>query len=298
MPLHLPVTVALAQAADTLPTGKGWAYEPKYDGHRVCVIRDTDGTVLLQAGRSKRYVTASFPDLAEAAEQLPPGTALDGEVVIYREGRFDFTAVQQRALSKPTRARQLAAKLPATYAAFDVLTDRGRDVRALPYRERRRLLVALLEPLMPSQLQPVPATTDVETARVWMEALREQGIEGIVAKRTGERYPAGRRSWVKVRHTAATDAMTVGFTGSPSRPERLVVDVGGGHLLLSAPLDLSMSRVLAQALELVDGAAGGVAWMRDGRQYHVLRQQVPVEVEVGTTRHQHVTVRRLRPDLG
>lgn len=296
MPIRLPVTVALAQSAPRLPTGSGWAYEPKYDGHRVCVIH-REGAVQLQAGRSQRDVTAWFPDLAAAAERLPEGTALDGEAIIYREGAVDFAAVQQRTLSKPSRARLLAAELPATYAAFDVLEAHGQDVRATPYRERRQLLTGLLEPLAPSLLQPVPMTEDAEEARVWMEALRAQGIEGIVAKRLGERYPTGRRSWVKVRHAQGADAVAVGFTGPASRPARLVVDVGGGRLLLSTPLDVAMSRVLAQALESA-GGAGGVVWMRDGRQYQALRQRLPVEVEVGTTRHRHVTVRRLRPDLG
>ncbi|MFF4700002.1 ATP-dependent DNA ligase [Streptomyces chattanoogensis] len=297
MPLRLPVTVALAEAATELPAGPGWAYEPKFDGHRVCVICDADGAVHLQAGRSQRDVTAYFPDLAAAAESLPDGTVLDGEAVIYRAGVIDFTAVQQRALSKPARARHLASELTATYAAFDVLEAHGRDMRGKPYQERRRLLTALLEPLAPSLLQPVPMTEDVEEARVWMDALRAQGIEGIVAKRVRERYPAGRRSWVKVRHATAMDAVAVGFTGPASRPARLVVDVGGGRLLLSAPLGVAISRVLAQALEVV-GGRGGVAWIRDGRQYRGLSKVLPVEVEMGTTRHPTVTVRRLRPDLG
>lgn len=295
MPLRLPVTVALARATTSLPTGSGWAYEPKYDGHRVVVLRDADGIVQLQAGRSQRDVTAWFPDLAEAAERLPEGTILDGEAVIYRDGVVDFTAVQQRALSKPARAQRLAAELPATYAAFDVLEADGRDVRAEPYQERRRLLTTLLEPLTPSLLQLVPMTEDEEEARLWMDALRAQGVEGIVAKRIRERYPTGRRSWVKVRHAQAADALAVGFTGPASRPARLIVDADG-QLLLSAPLDLALSRVLAQALEAA-GGAGGVAWMRDGRQYQALRRRLLVEVEVGTTRHRHVTVRRLRPDL-
>ncbi|MEW1754115.1 ATP-dependent DNA ligase [Streptomyces angustmyceticus] len=297
MPLRLPVTVALAEAATDLPSGPGWAYEPKFDGHRVIVARPAEGRARLQAGRSHRSVTTSFPDLAQAAERLPPGTVLDGEAVIYQEGHVDFTAVQQRALSSPIRARLLASQLPASYAAFDALAVEGEDLRARPYKERRVRLLAVLEPLGPP-LQAVPSTTSREEALEWLEALRGQGIEGIVAKRTSGRYPAGRRAWVKVRHTRAQDALAVGFTGSASRPKRAVVDVGGGRLLLSTPLDVALSRLLAQALEVAGDAAGGVEWLRDGTQYQVLRQVMPVEVEVGTTRHRHVTVRRLRPDLG
>ncbi|MEU7435661.1 ATP-dependent DNA ligase [Streptomyces sioyaensis] len=297
MSFRLPVTVALAEAATDLPAGPGWAYEPKFDGHRVVIAHPEEGHVRLHAGRSHRSVTANFPDLARAAERLPPGTVLDGEAVIYQEGHVDFTAVQQRALSSPLRARLLASQLPASYAAFDALAVGGEDLRARPYEERRERLLAVLEPLGPP-LQAVPSTTNREEALEWLEVLRGQGIEGIVAKRTGGRYPAGRRAWVKVRHARAQDAVAVGFAGAASQPKRAVVDVGGGRLLLSTPLDVALSRLLAQALEVTGDAVGGVEWLRDGTQYQVLRQVMPVEVEVGTTRHRHVTVRRLRPDLG
>lgn len=97
--------------------------------------------------------------------------------------------------------------------------------------------------------------------------MRSVGIEGIVAKRLAGRYPADRRTWVKVRHTSATG------------------DAGDGHLLLSTEVELSLSRLLAEVLELLRDAAGGVEWLRDGTRYQVLRQHVAVEVDIGTTRH-------------
>jgi hypothetical protein len=105
--VDFPVDVALAELVPTLPVGAGWRYEMKFDGHRTVVWREKD-TVWLQA-RSGRDVTAVWMDLALAAfEMLPPGVVLDGEAVIYAQGKIDFAAAQSRALSAPARARRLA----------------------------------------------------------------------------------------------------------------------------------------------------------------------------------------------
>lgn len=61
-------------------------------------------------------------DLAIAGMQLLPGTILDGEGIVYRNGRIDFGAAQSRANSSPARARLLAAEHPAHYAVFDILS--------------------------------------------------------------------------------------------------------------------------------------------------------------------------------
>ncbi len=107
------MSVALAQSVVRLPRGRGWWYEPKFDGHRAVLFRDAE-TVRLQS-RSGRDVTG-WMDLAVAGMALPPLTVLDGEAVIWREGRLDFHAVQSRAASTLTRARALAGELPASYA--------------------------------------------------------------------------------------------------------------------------------------------------------------------------------------
>ncbi|MFF8659282.1 ATP-dependent DNA ligase [Streptomyces huasconensis] len=184
------------------------------DGHRLLAHR-TEETVRLQA-RSGREVTGVWMDLAVAAMRLPPGTVLDGEAVIWNDGRLDFSAVQARAASTRERADTLAAHVPATYAVWDLIShpDLG-DIRARPYTERRQLLLDLFVAYrVGPPLQPVPATDDPATARVWFEALQDQGIEGIVAKRATGTYRAGRH-WVKVRHSETVDAEVLGHTGPP-----------------------------------------------------------------------------------
>ncbi|MGY3676782.1 ATP-dependent DNA ligase [Streptomyces sp. TE33382] len=163
------------------------------DGHRM-VLRRTEDSVVLYA-RSGRIVTSHWMDLATPGmHSLLPGTVLDGEAVIWKEGKLDFSAVQSRAAATLPRARTLAARHPASYMVWDVLHHPAHgDVTTRPYTVRRALLVELLAGFGPP-IQVVPSSDDYEVARGWYESLRPLGIEGIVAKRDAP-YPAGRRGW-------------------------------------------------------------------------------------------------------
>lgn len=297
------ITVALAAAVSALPRSPGLAYEPKFDGHRMVVVRTADD-VLLQA-RSGRIVTAAFPDLAAAARQLPAGTVLDGEVVVWHEGRTDFALVQRRAAATPARAAALAQSLPASYAAFDVLELAGLDVRARTYERRRALLVDLLLPLGPP-LQPVPMTTDPELAATWYETLPDSGIEGLVVKRLDQAYPAGRRGWQKLRHTNVRDAAVVGYTGPPRRPLALVLVLPDGDEtpLVSSPLTAALrvemaAAVAARAASGPSGPSGAtVTAIGLGEvPFRPLHPPLTAEVRHTSARHPPPEVLRLRTDL-
>ncbi|MDH2387447.1 ATP-dependent DNA ligase [Streptomyces sp. HNM0663] len=295
-PLRPPLKVALAAPVGELPRGAGLAYEPKFDGHRMVVFRTADGA-LLQA-RSGRIVTAAFPDLDEAARRLPVGTVLDGEVVVWHEGRTDFAAVQRRAAAAPARAPSLARRLPASYAAFDLLAEAGEDLRLLPYRERRARLVALLGPLGPP-LQPVPMTQDAEEAAVWFDRLPAIGLEGLVVKRLDEPYRGGMRAWRKLRHTDAHDAVVVGFTGPAARPSALVLVLPDDDApVVSAPLSPALRAQAGAALKapgrVGEGTGTAVATGLGEVGYREVTPGLAAEVERVTTRHAVTTVLRLR----
>ncbi|MFJ8014130.1 ATP-dependent DNA ligase [Streptomyces sp. NPDC096339] len=292
--------VALAAAVRTLPRGAGLAYEPKFDGHRLLVLR-TEDAVTLQA-RSGRIVTSAFPDLAAAARRLPAGTILDGEVVVWHEGRTDFALVQRRAAATAARAAVLAQSLPASYAAFDVLELAGLDLRTRPYERRRALLVDLLLPLGPP-LQPVPMTTDPELAATWYETLPASGIEGLVVKRLDQPYPAGRRGWQKLRHTDVRDAAVVGYTGTPRRPQALVLvlPMGDETPLVSSPLTAPLRTELAQTLTTRTPPAGRAPTITaiglGEVPFHPLDPPLAAEVRATSARHPPPEVLRLRTDL-
>ncbi|MGP3925457.1 ATP-dependent DNA ligase [Streptomyces sp. 8N616] len=285
--LRPPVRVALARSVNALPRGN-YAYEPKFDGHRLVVFRTEQG-VQLQA-RSGRVVTDSFPDLARAAEALPAGTVLDGEVVVWTGGRIDFAAVQKRALAGRTRAAALARELPASYAAFDLLGTGSSDLRRLPYERRRAALVELLAPLGPP-LQPVPMTTDPETAATWYESLRAAGVEGLVMKRLDHPYRGGRRDWQKLRHSETRDAVVVGYTGPRARPRNLVLVLPGDDTpAVSGRLPPGLQARLAELL----GGDGGTETTPDGTIYTPVSPDLTVEVSQTATRTPVTTVVRLR----
>lgn len=297
--LRPPLKVALAESVLTLPRGQGLAYEPKFDGHRMLIFK-LDGAAVLQA-RSGRIVTAAFPDLAEAALPLPDGTVVDGEVVIWTGGRIDFAAVQRRAAATSARAGLLARRLPASYAAFDLLAEGGEDLRGTPYAQRRERLVALLGPLGPP-LQPVPMTTDPETAATWYETLTAAGIEGLVVKRLGQTYRPGARDWRKLRHTDVHDAAVVGFTGPADRPAALVLVLPDDDSpVVSSPLPPALRAHAGSVLagRGTGGPAGTAMAIGVGEvPYRALAPGLAAEVERGTTRHAVVTVLRLRDDVG
>lgn len=291
--MEIPVKVALAQAVPVLPAGEGWWYEPKFDGHRTVLVRGAE-TVELYA-RSGRKVTTHWMDLAVAGLRVPAGTVLDGEAVIWRDGRLDFGAAQSRAASSLVRARQLASRFPASYAVWDVLQHPVEgDVRGRPYTERRALLVDLLASVGPP-IQAVPATDDYEVARVWYESLTARGVEGLVAKRGSAAYPAGgRRGWVKVRHADTEDWRVVGYVGPRGRPRRLALEpagAAGGRVRLSGPLAAGVAvpvgRVIAR---LPDGGRARA----EGESYVRVDTGLVVEVLAGSGRHGTLTVVRVR----
>ncbi|WP_259333427.1 ATP-dependent DNA ligase [Streptomyces umbrinus] len=290
--MDFPVAVALAEFVPTLPVGTNWRYEPKFDGHRTIMWRDKE-SVRIQA-RSGRNVTPVWMDLALAGlDMLPPVTVLDGEAVIYANGKIDFAAAQSRAASTPARARRLAEDLPAHFAAWDILVhpDHG-DVRARPYDARRALLLDLFqEHDVQPPIQAVPMTDDPDVAMTWYQQLQEQGVEGIVCKPANSAYKAG-RIWKKVRHADTVDAEIVGYTGPAARPHALVVRLPGGRIArtqtLKAPLAAQVSAYL------VASGPSQNARTRAGEAYRTTGPGPVVEVLAGTTRHAVVTVTRLR----
>lgn len=208
--MQWPVEVALARPTPTLPSGPGWSYEIKVDGHRTVLWRAQD-TVRLQS-RSGRDVTSPWMDLARAGTALPPGVILDGEAVVIVDDAVSFEAAQARAASSPSRARRLAERYPALLIVWDVLALPTGDVRARPYTWRRAALLDLVANLPdPSPIQAVSATADLALAQSWYDSLQGAGAEGIVAKPTASPTgpavrPAGRRHGTPRRWTPRSSA--------------------------------------------------------------------------------------------
>jgi bifunctional non-homologous end joining protein LigD len=218
--------LAVAGALPPAAEDDAWAYEMKWDGVRALghVAR---GRLALHS-RNDLDITAGYPELAGLGAALGVDAVLDGEIVTFDEhGRTNFGRLQERMHVRDAAAlRRLATRIPVVYLVFDVLELDGRPVLDVPYRDRRDLLTRL-EIAGPAWQAPPAfeaAGADVLTAS------REQGMEGIVAKRRDSRYRPGRRSpdWRKIKHVRTQEVVVVGWRpGSGRRAGRI------GALLLA-----------------------------------------------------------------
>ena len=127
-----------ALLVDTLPDGDGWWYEPKWDGFRG--VLENDGGELALWSRNGRPLLRYFPELRALGDLLPPHSALDGEIVIARDGMLDFDAMQLRLHPAESRIGKLSAELPAQFIAFILLRWAGEPDHREPLDARRRLL--------------------------------------------------------------------------------------------------------------------------------------------------------------
>jgi bifunctional non-homologous end joining protein LigD len=203
----------------SLPAGDDWAYEVKWDGYRT-IVHIADGTVRLQS-TAGHDVTARWPEFADLAASVNASAAvLDSELVVYDdEGRPRFELVQNSGVGS---ARQ------AVLQVFDVLAVDGTDTIDLAYEDRRRLLDQLVEPGDKWVVSPYR----VGNGEALLEATRERGLEGVMAKRLGSTYRPGTRSkdWRKVKNRNRVELTIGGYTrGSGNRSSTF------GALLVGVP---------------------------------------------------------------
>jgi ATP-dependent DNA ligase len=215
----------LAKLADELPAGGTFLYEPKWDGFRAIVFRD--GPDVFIQSRDLRPLDRYFPELHTAClERLPAGCIVDGEIVIATSRGLDFDRLQLRLHPAASRVAKLAAETPASFVAFDLIAVDGRDLRASPQGERRRLLEDLLVRTTPP-IYLTPMTRDPAEAADWLSRFEGAGLDGVVAKREDGPYEAGKRAMIKVKHARTADCVVAGFRWHKTGKDRLV-----GSLLL------------------------------------------------------------------
>ena len=201
---NVPFPPMEAELVSDLPEHGGWHYEPKWDGFRG--VLENDAGELALWSRNGRPLLRYFPELRAVGELLPPHSALDGEIVISRDGKLDFDAMQMRLHPAESRVRKLSAEIPATYVAFDLLLWKGKPLHEQPIEKRRAELEKVANGVPLS-----PVTSDVAQARDWLQTLQAAGFDGVVAKRLGLPYlPGSRDGVVKVKPYKTADCVVAG----------------------------------------------------------------------------------------
>src|SRR3954449_12128706 len=156
-----PMAAMEARSVDAIPRGPEWQYEPKWDGFRCLLSRDTASLTL--RSKSGEDLTRYFPELAEAALRLKATQfTLDGEIVVPHGKSFSFDDLLQRIHPAASRIAKLAQQTPALYLAFDLLaTAKDGKLAEQPLSKRRPALEAFARTRFKSQttFRLSPATT-------------------------------------------------------------------------------------------------------------------------------------------
>lgn len=200
----------IATVPRDIPEGEEWATELLWDGVRAAA-HCRDGSMVLQ-GADGRDVTDLFPEL-EGIGKVPraQGTILDGAIVSFDErGMPRIDEIKRRTRPPPGRPTESFRSYIATMVIFDLLWDRGTDMRDRPYRERR----AVLEHMGlsgPTWRVPGYLTGEVGATAA---AAADQGLPGLVIKRLDSPYISGRGGegdWLAVRHRALHEVVVGGI---------------------------------------------------------------------------------------
>jgi ATP-dependent DNA ligase len=256
LPFQPPLEPMLAKAADGLPEGGGWLYEPKWDGFRAIVFRDGDD--VFTQSRDLKPLDRYFPELAAPLRaSLPERCVVDGEVVIATGGMLDFEALLLRIHPAESRVRMLAEGTPASFVAWDLLALDDEDLRGVPQGERRARLEAAFGAATPP-VHLTPATTDRALAADWFDRFEGAGLDGVVAKRLDAPYQPGKRAMVKVKHQRTADCVVAGFrwhkNGADTHIGSLLLGLYGddgklNHVGITSSFSWDRRAVLARELE-------------------------------------------------
>ena len=192
----------LATSSETLPTGEGWIYEPKWDGFRA-IVTVSGGDVRLTS-RNGNDLTERFRDVARAAALAirSSDAVLDGEIcALDEQGRSRFSLLQEGGGTP-------------VLVLFDLLELESERLLDEPLSERRKRFEGLVD-----QGSGVLVSPQFDDGPALLAAARQQELEGVVAKRADSVYQPGRRSvdWHKLKLRQTQEVVIAGYTRGQGR---------------------------------------------------------------------------------
>ncbi|HVM37898.1 MAG TPA: DNA ligase D [Sphingomicrobium sp.] len=195
----------LATLVDSVPTGSDWIHEYKYDGYRL-LLSVGEGVATAWTRNGKDW-SDKFKSLVKAAAKLPAGCLIDGEAVALGEdGKPSFQLLQSTLKG---------GNANLAFYAFDLLIDRGEDIRNLPNIERKARLAALLKSVSPPLIY---GDHVVGKGEALFEAICAERGEGIISKKASAPYRGARtKCWLKIKCIQRQEFVIVGWTESDKR---------------------------------------------------------------------------------
>ncbi|WP_435634336.1 ATP-dependent DNA ligase [Pseudomonas solani] len=187
-----PLQAEVASFADLLGSPANWLIEWKWDGIRAQLVR-RDGHLWIWS-RGEELVSERFPELHGLAHALPDGTVIDGEILVWKDGRVQPFALLQQRIARKRLTRKVLDDAPVRLVAYDLLEWRGEDWRQRPLAERRERLEQLLEELSDPvlELSPEVRGEDWPDLARQREGARALGVEGMMLKARDALYGVGR----------------------------------------------------------------------------------------------------------
>jgi DNA ligase D-like protein (predicted ligase) len=209
---------------EKLPEGKEWLYELKLDGYRALAIK-RGGKVHLRS-RNNNDFNARYPGIVKAIAPMPDDTVIDGEVVaLDAAGKPSFNTLQNYG----------SAGALLHFFIFDLLVLAGRDVMGEPLTRRRELIE---KHVLPKLAEPIRYSPVLDaTLDGLVRSVKQQGLEGLVAKRRHSKYEPGLRTgaWMKMRVNRGQEMVIAGYTPSPKNFDALVIGYyADGKLMYAA----------------------------------------------------------------
>ncbi len=179
----------LADFDSKLGSVSNWQVEWKYDGIRGQIVKRAGQAWVWSRG--EELVTDRFPEIVALASNLPDGTVLDGEIMVWADNAPASFALLQQRIGRKTLGKKILADAPVTFMAYDLLEAGGQDIRAQTQQVRRAQLEQVLSGtnLKLSPIERLPSWADFAALR---RESRARGVEGFMLKRMDAAYGTGR----------------------------------------------------------------------------------------------------------
>jgi bifunctional non-homologous end joining protein LigD len=200
----------LATSVDEAFDGPEWLFEIKWDGYRAIAFIAKNKLRLVS--RNQNDLTAQYPELHSLPSFIKAEAAiLDGEIAAFDEqGRSSFSLMQQRTGIRDGGRRTSSRRdIPVLYYVFDLLYLDGYDLRRVPLEQRKTTLARITD----ASGGPVRFSDHFPQGKTLFEAAKQQGLEGILAKRRDSYYEERRtQNWLKIKITRTLDCVIGGYT--------------------------------------------------------------------------------------